>query len=282
MMTEDIVISSYKEQIKQSILKANAVKIAGFDIIITELNRRNIDTTRIVAFFDRIANSTTKEEIDNMTVDELNKIIDDINMQITRALISPVEVAELLIRKSKSIALEKSPNGKIDENDNYVKVGVNLASEIHKHGIALGLNICIKNFCIQKLYQAEYREKVREKEQELGIVSEDNSKTDHFIAPKNINTKKSKTMKEIFGKDLIDDLDDDEELIANFYDLSCEEKKKIVLDEIIKINGFVGDDDSSKKLVSYQEGNTDNEDQNLTKIYYNLMILEDIVVKLDK
>ena len=36
---EDIVISSYKEQLKESALKAEAVKSAGFDIVIDELEK---------------------------------------------------------------------------------------------------------------------------------------------------------------------------------------------------------------------------------------------------
>lgn len=215
-MIEDIVINSYKEQIKQSILKAEAVKVAGFDLIIGELNKRSIKTDKVMTFFNKIRNSSTKEEIDNLTVDELNEIIDDINLQITKALISSVEVAELLVRKSRIIAKEKSPNGKINDNDNYVKVGTNLASEVNKHGIAHGLNICIKNYCIQKLYQATYREKIREKEKELGIlVSDEKNKTS---SPVIVNTKKSKTMIELFGKNINEDIDTFEVVKKNYID----------------------------------------------------------------
>jgi len=50
---EDIVIKSYEEQIKQSILKSEAVKKAGFDIIIAELERRGVQTEEVVSFFNK-------------------------------------------------------------------------------------------------------------------------------------------------------------------------------------------------------------------------------------
>lgn len=201
-MIEDIVVNSYKEQIKQSILKSEAVKIAGFDILIGEIKRRGVNTENLVTFFEKIKTSTTKEELNELTVDELNIIIGDINMQVTKALISPVEVADVLVQKSRVIAREKSPNGKIKDTDPYMKVGVNLASEVNKHGIANGLSICVKNYCIQKFYQASYREELQKREKELGIVSEDSFSSNSSKIERKMDSRKSKTMKELFGKEL--------------------------------------------------------------------------------
>lgn len=203
-MMDDIVVKSYKEQIKQSVLKSEAVKKAGFDIIISELKRRGVQTEQIVSFFDKIKNSTKKEELDQLTIDELNLIIDDINIQVTKSLISPVEVADLLVQKSRLIAQNESPNGKILDSDPYIKVGVNLASEVNKHGIADGLSVCVKNYCIQKLYQANYREQLILKEKELGIEIED-QKFSVSKSRKKINLRKNQTMNDIFKREIEDD-----------------------------------------------------------------------------
>lgn len=210
---EDIVISSYKQQIKESSLKAEAVKAAGFDIVVEELEKRGIKTTDLRAFFDRISNANTKEELNSLTLDELLTITNDINAQITRALIAKVEIADVLVRKSKLVALAKSPNGKVKDNDNYVKVGTNLAAEINREGIAEGLNTCIKNYCIQKIYQADYREKMIEKQKELGIYDEQQkeenkrkinqkitSTIDQFSNVK--SNPKEKLLHEIFRRDI--------------------------------------------------------------------------------
>lgn len=201
-MVEDIVVNSYKEQIKQSILKSEAVKIAGFDIIVDEIKKRGVHTEQLVAFFEKIKESTTKEQLNQLTMDELNAIVRDINMQVTKALISPVEIADVLIQKSRIIAKEKSPNGKITDLDPYLKVGANLASEINKHGIANGLSVCVKNYCIQKLYQASYREELKEKEKELGIVDDDTFSSSSSMIEKKKDTRKVKTMKELFGREV--------------------------------------------------------------------------------
>lgn len=203
-MMDDIVVKSYKEQIKQSVLKSEAVKKAGFDIIISELKRRGVQTEQIVSFFDKIKNSTKKEELDQLTIDELNLIIDDINIQVTKSLISPVEVADILVQKSRLIAQNESPNGKILDSDPYIKVGVNLASEVNKHGIADGLSVCVKNYCIQKLYQANYREQLILKEKELGIEIED-QKFSVNKSRKKINLRKNQTMNDIFKREIEDD-----------------------------------------------------------------------------
>lgn len=203
-MMDDIVVKSYKEQIKQSVLRSETVKKAGFDIIISELKRRGVQTEQIVSFFDKIKNSTKKEELDQLTIDELNLIIDDINIQVTKSLISPVEVADLLVQKSRLIAQNESPNGKILDSDPYIKVGVNLASEVNKHGIADGLSVCVKNYCIQKLYQANYREQLILKEKELGIEIED-QKFSVSKSRKKINLRKNQTMNDIFKREIEDD-----------------------------------------------------------------------------
>ena len=66
-MSNDLVINSYEEQIKESLLKAQAVKIAGFDLIIEELNKRSINCSDIVAFFKRLKDAHTREELDSIT-----------------------------------------------------------------------------------------------------------------------------------------------------------------------------------------------------------------------
>ncbi len=199
---EDIVVKSYKEQIKQSILKLEAVQKAGFDLVVSELERRGVQVGDLVSFFNRIKRSTTKEELDQLTIDELNVIIDDIGMQVTKALISPSEIANVLVSKSRVIAKEKSPNGKVMDSDHYIKVGANLASEVNKHGIAVGISVCIKNYCIQKLYQASYREQLKLKELELGIEGEEEKSFSKIIKPR--DSRKDQTMKDIFGKEIDD------------------------------------------------------------------------------
>lgn len=209
---EDIVISSYKQQIKESSLKAEAVKAAGFDIVVEELDKRGIKTETLKSYFNRISNANTKEELNALTLNELLDITNDINNQITRALIAKAEIADALVRKSKIVALAKSPNGKVAEDDNYIKVGSNLATEINKEGIAEGLNTCIKNYCIQKIYQANYREKMIEKQKELGIYDENQKEENKRKINERMSTNdsitqltpKKRLMKEIFKKDILD------------------------------------------------------------------------------
>ncbi len=200
-MSNDLVINTYKEQIKESILKMQAIKIAGFDIIVEELTKRGIDCSKVIAFLNKIKDASTKEDLYNITIDEMNEIIEDINIQITKALISSLEIAGTLERKSKMIAIKKSPNGKITDDDNYIKVGTNLSSEINKHGISHGLSICIKNYCIQRIYQSDYREKIEEQEQKLGIYSQEETKEIKGTI-KSKDKKKDRLMKEIFNKDI--------------------------------------------------------------------------------
>lgn len=170
---EDIVITSYKEQIKESSLKADAIKSAGFDIIIEELEKRQVKTSKIKDFFNSIEKSYTMDDLNKLTLGDLEEVVSDINDQVTRLLIAKVEIADAVVRKSKVVALSKSPDGKIKEKDNYILVGSNLAKEINNEGIASGLEICIRNYCSQKIYQANYREKMIEKEKELGIYDEE-------------------------------------------------------------------------------------------------------------
>lgn len=200
-MSNDLVINTYKEQIKESILKMQAIKIAGFDIIIEELAKRGIDCSEVLSFLEKIKNAGTKEELDKITIDEMNEIIENINTQITKALISSLEIAGVLERKSKMIAIKKSPNGKIVDNDKYIKVGTNLSSEINKHGISHGLSICIKNYCIQRIYQSDYRKKIEEQEQKLGITTDEGPKEIKNTI-KSKDKKKTKLMEEIFDKEI--------------------------------------------------------------------------------
>lgn len=170
---EDIVITSYKQQIKESSLKADAIKSGGFDIVIEELEKRQVKTSRIKDFFNQIVNSYTMDDLNKLTLNDLNEVVEDINQQITKLLIAKVEIADVVVRKSKLVALAKSPDGKVKEKDNYVLVGNNLAKEINNEGVASGLELCIRNYCSQKIYQANYREKMIEKEKELGIYDEE-------------------------------------------------------------------------------------------------------------
>lgn len=169
---EDIVITSYKQQIRESELKADAVKSAGFDIVIEELKNRGIKTEPLEKFFAKIVDAITIDDLNRLTMDEFAALIDDINKQVTRALIAKVEIADSLVRKSKLVALSKSVDGKVADDDNYVKVGSNLALEINKEGIAAGLDVCIRNYCNQKIYQANYREKMIQKQKENGTYVE--------------------------------------------------------------------------------------------------------------
>lgn len=75
-----------------------------------------------------------------------------------------------------------------------------------------------------------------------------------------------------------------EDLISKFYDLSTENKKQEIYNEFNKINDILSaiskfsKEPYSGKLTNYDKNNTDNEDQNLTKIYHNLMIIEEKLI----
>ena len=219
-MVEDLVVGSYKEQIRESLLKAKAIDIAGFSVMIEELKKRGINTDRVVNFFSKIKASTYKADLDRLTVDELDEVIDDINMQVTRALISPIEISDTLIRSSRIIAREMSINSVVTDDDKFVKVGVNLASEVTKHGIAKGLNTCIKNYCIQRLYQFTYKEKIEERVGKTGIKEE---KTEEKKIENNIpvreksNVGKNKTMNEIFQRDIENENKSSFDVVKNNY-----------------------------------------------------------------
>ena len=193
---EDIVITSYKEQIKESSFKADAIKSGGFDIVIEELEKRRVTTAKIKDFFNKIMNCYTMNDLDRLTLGDLEEVIEDINTQVTRLLISKAEIADSVVRKSKLVALAKSPDGKVKEKDNYVLVGTNLAKEINNEGIASGLELCIRNYCSQKIYQANYRQKMIEKEKELGIYDEEERNNNKSI----INEKITKVNKKMTPK----------------------------------------------------------------------------------
>ena len=214
-MVEDLVISSYKDQIKESLLKSTAIEKAGFSIIVEEIKRRGVDTSKIEAYFNKIKNSNTKEELDLLTVNELNNITDNINEQVTKALIPPTDISDILIRKSRTIANQVSIDGKISDDNKYIKIGSSLSNEINNHGVAKGLNLCIRNYCIQKLYQISYEEKIKEKENELGIQNTESKKEIKVSKP--IDARKSKIMKDIFNRDINEDIKDDFSTIKDNY-----------------------------------------------------------------
>lgn len=210
---EDIVITSYKEQIKESSFKADAIKSGGFDIVIEELEKRQLKTSKIKDFFNKIVNCYTMDDLNKLTLGDLEEVVEDINDQVTRLLISKAEIADALVRKSKLVALSKSPDGKVKEKDNYVLVGTNLAKEITNEGIASGIELCIRNYCSQKIYQANYRAKMIEKEKELGIYDEEERTNNKALINEKIaeNSKnsdpKQKLLFTIFNRD-IDDYED--------------------------------------------------------------------------
>lgn len=215
---EDIVITSYKQQIKESSLKADAIKSGGFDIVIEELEKRQVKTTNIKNFFSKIVNSYTMSDLDKLTMDEFAEIIDDINKQVTRLLIAKVEIADAVIRKSKLVALSKSPDGKVHEKDNYILVGTNLAREINEEGIASGLEICIRNYCSQKIYQANYREKMIQKEKELGVYDEEKRNNSKAIINEKMDAKTT-------------NLDPKHRLLFTIFNRDVEENDKISFEE---------------------------------------------------
>lgn len=208
---EDIVITSYKQQIKESSLKADAIKSGGFDIVIEELEKKGVKTSNIKEFFKHIVESYTIDDLNKLTLGDLEEVIEDINNQVTRLLIAKVELADAVVRKSKIVALSKSPDGKVSEKDNYVLVGNNLAKEINNEGIASGLELCIRNYCSQKIYQANYRKKMIEKEKELGIYDEEERSNNREIINQKISDEvnnfdpKHKLLFSIFNKDIDDD-----------------------------------------------------------------------------
>lgn len=75
-----------------------------------------------------------------------------------------------------------------------------------------------------------------------------------------------------------------EELISKFYDLTTEEKKKEIYDEFSRIEEIFNivskfsTKPDSNNIIEYKEDNTDSEDENLTKLYNNLLIVEEKLV----
>lgn len=207
---EDIVVTSYKQQIRESEFKADAVKSAGFDIVVEELKNRGIKTERLETFFNQIVDAVTIDDLNKLTMDEFSEIVEDINTQVTRALVAKAEIADSIVRKSKLVALSKSIDGKVKSDDIYVKVGSNLAMELNKQGIASGLEVCIRNYCNQKIYQANYRAKMIEKQKANGTYVEDNE------------------------KDLINQTFDDVEEEIDFTKFGNSDPKKKLLEDIFK------------------------------------------------
>jgi len=75
-----------------------------------------------------------------------------------------------------------------------------------------------------------------------------------------------------------------ERLISMFYDLSCEEKKEEINNELKKIKAILdrvlnfSGEFNSNKLTDYDANNSDTEEQNLTKLYNDLMIIEETLI----
>ncbi len=75
-----------------------------------------------------------------------------------------------------------------------------------------------------------------------------------------------------------------ENLISKFYDLSTEDKKKEIYEEIDKIKTVIDTvsnfqkSPNSNKIIKYVSGNNDSEDDNLTKLYNNIMIIEESLI----
>ncbi len=218
-MGEDLVIKSYREQINESILKADAVEKAGFNVIIDSLNRKNINTKDVVNYFNRIKSASSMEELDKLTIGELNKITEALNKEITEALISPVEISEKLIREGARIAKEESPTGKVENNDKYMMIGNNLGAQVNEHGIAFGVNQAIRNYCTQKIYQIEYGKKIKEKEEELGLEAKEKKETTSTSGishDANFNSKKEKFLSGILNTTPISSEDSFEVIKENY------------------------------------------------------------------
>ncbi|MBO5138982.1 MAG: hypothetical protein J6B89_05050 [Bacilli bacterium] len=232
---EDVVVESYKKQIKESNIKAEAIKTGGFDIIISYLDDHDVDTSKLKSFFLKVQQSRTLDDLNQLTLDELISITDDINTQVTHGLISQAEIGDYLLRKSNIIAHEKSLNGVVEKSNKYLVIGSNLASVVMKYGIAEGIKLCIKNYCNQKIYQANYREKLVEKEKKLGIYKSEESilqkkqeiqkkftaeVMDKVDVNLNSDNKKSNFLKVLFGHEVSVNMD------KNFYDLMEEYRVK--------------------------------------------------------
>ena len=75
-----------------------------------------------------------------------------------------------------------------------------------------------------------------------------------------------------------------ENLISSFYELSNEDKKKEIYEELNKIKSVIdavsnfSKSPYSNKIVQYNRKNNDSEDENLTKIYNNIMIIEESLI----
>lgn len=173
---EDVVVESYKRQIKECNVNADTLKVGGFDIIVKYLDEHGVDTNRLKSFFKEIQTSKTLDDINKLTMDELLSIIGDINHQVTRELISQAEIGDYILRRTNAVAHEKSLSGDVKRDNRYLVVGTNLSSIIMKSGIAEGIKICIKQYCNQKIYQANYRAKLEEREKELGIYQDEEEK----------------------------------------------------------------------------------------------------------
>ena len=73
-------------------------------------------------------------------------------------------------------------------------------------------------------------------------------------------------------------------LISKFYDLSVEEKRKEIFEEIEKTKAIVDivlqfeNNPNSNELVKYDKNNTDSESDNLVKIYNNVLMVQESLI----
>lgn len=75
-----------------------------------------------------------------------------------------------------------------------------------------------------------------------------------------------------------------EQMILKFYDLSCEEKKEEINNELRKMRTILdrvlnfSKDFSSSQITHYDPNNRDSEEQSLTKIYHDIMVVEEALI----
>ncbi len=73
-------------------------------------------------------------------------------------------------------------------------------------------------------------------------------------------------------------------LISKYYDLPSENKKKEIFEEFNKISKLLdaisnfNKEPYSNSVINYDFNNKDNEDENLVKIYNNLLIIEEKLI----
>lgn len=211
---EDVVVESYKRQIKECNVNADTLKVGGFDIIVKYLDDHGVDTSRLKSFFKQIELSKTLDDINMLTMDELLSIIDDINHQVTRELISQVELGDYILRRTNFVAHEKSLTGEVKRDNRYLVIGTNLSSVVMKSGIAEAIKICIKQYCNQKIYQANYREKLVEREKQLGIFKDED---EEFKRKEEIKKKFEEEVRRKLGESTTEVLNQSDDILYEIF-----------------------------------------------------------------